>query len=65
MWSHDALTQICDAACMKWIKENRYWECWVKQKLGLNSIIEIIGEKGKPVVSTRNRERDLLGIHLS
>jgi hypothetical protein len=56
-WSHDALTQMCDAACKKWMKENGYWERWVKPELALNSIIEIIGENGKPVVSTRYRER--------
>jgi hypothetical protein len=57
LWCHDALTQMCDGACKKWMMENGYWKRWVKPELGLNSSIRIIGENGKPVVSTRYRER--------
>jgi hypothetical protein len=58
LWCHNALTQMCDAACKKQMVENGYWKCYVKTELGLYSFIQIIGDKnGKPVVSTRYRER--------
>jgi ribosomal protein S13 len=56
-WSHDALTQMCDAACKKWMIEKGYWNRWVKPELGLNSVIKIVGENGKPVVSRNYKER--------
>jgi hypothetical protein len=57
MWCHDALTQMCDGACKKWMQENGHWDRWVKPELGLNSVIRIVGDQGKPVVSTRYKQR--------
>jgi hypothetical protein len=37
--------------------ENDYWRRWVKPELGLNSVIQIIGEDGKSKVSRNYKER--------
>ena len=58
MWYHDALKQLTDKSCVKWMKDNGYWNHWIKPELGLNDLVETYDpEKKKNITSTRYGER--------
>ena len=36
LWSHDALSQMFDSTCIEWMKEQGYYEQWLKPEMNIS-----------------------------
>ena len=52
-WYHDALSQLTDPKCVKWMKEQGYYDRWIKPELGCNASVLAENKKGLFTSNTR------------
>ena len=53
MWSHDALSQMMDPTCLKWMEEEGILHRWLRPVLGVNDVVTVLDEDGKVRKSRR------------
>lgn len=52
LWSHDALNQMIDKKCMKWMQDENILQHWVRPVLGVSDKIRVVDEKNPDTVLT-------------
>ena len=55
LWSHDALTQMFDKTCIEWMKEQGFYDRWLKPEMDISK--EVCWEKDGLKVSRRYNGR--------
>ena len=54
MWSHDALAQMKDSACVKWMEQEGFLNRWIRPVMGVNNEVRVFDSIGGNLKKSKN-----------